>query len=407
MIYFSDFAAAGGVARKIVTLPIASGTSAPATVSYTSAALSGLTPAGALVIGTIHEVANDPGETAHASLSFGSIVGSGANHITAQSRDATASTTVNRNSSTTTPMRLDTSGTLLNTTAGATVSGGISLTWTTTATNRRSMAMAFAGAGTQAKNGVVALGTGTSAINVIGVGFQPDIVFLYGNNDDFAAGQTGLYQYTFGVATSDGTQRCVVGVELNSQAAGAPFQALLTDCAGGANIASGTTAHKLVVGGFNSDGFTVTPSTSQGSDDIAYLALKFTGQQVKIVSFTTPTSTGSQAITGAGFTPQAAIVVLTNLETIDSVAGATSDLQSGFAVSFIADEHYAMAARIDSGADPTDTAITCRNVALLGASATSTSAITASLTSFDSDGMTLNYSAVQGTGKKGFILFIE
>jgi hypothetical protein len=45
-------------------------------------------------------------------------------------------------------------------------------------------------------------------------------------------------------------------------------------------------------------------------------------------------------------------------------------------------------------------------VALLGASGTTTAAISATLVSFDSDGMTLNYSAVQGTGKKGFVLFI-
>jgi hypothetical protein len=31
----------------------------------------------------------------------------------------------------------------------------------------------------------------------------------------------------------------------------------------------------------------------------------------------------------------------------------------------------------------------------------------ATWTSFDSDGMTVNYSAVQGAGKKGFILFVE
>jgi hypothetical protein len=138
------------------------------------------------------------------------------------------------------------------------------------------------------------------------------------------------------------------------------------------------------------------------------MALSFGGRQFKLIDYTTPTSTGSQAITGAGFTPQYALLILTNLESTDPTFSiSTSTLMGGLSICVIGDEQWSTAISIQSGADPSNTATFTGNYAAISPSSTSAQAGLATLTSFDSDGMTLNWSAVQGTGKKGFILFIE
>ncbi len=405
MIYFSNFAASAPAPADIAfaVQDVATGTATGST-SYTSATITGLTPAATLLIGSVHAIANDPNETAEATFSWGTFDGSSQMQIGARSRDNQASTSVARRASAARAFEVvDGVGTQIKVATGSHVSGGFSLNYSTNdATDRRAMAVSFAGANITAKTAAIALGTGTTAIDVNTVGFQPDAVIFYGHCDST---NTAFMSYTFGFATADGTQRGVIAVENNAAAAGAPIQAIRTDSVGG-QVASAALTYKLTVSDFDASGFSITPNASAGSDNINYLALKFTGGACKIVDFTTPTATGSSTIIGAGFTPRFALVVLTNLEATDTHV-ATSDLQSGLGIAFVGDEQWATSWRIDSGADPTDTASQCSNAAIMGASATDCDAILASFTAWTSDGMTVNYSAVQGTGKKGFVLFIQ
>jgi len=264
----------------------------------------------------------------------------------------------------------------------------------------------FGKIGSQAANGKIGLGTGTSAISV-NCGFEPDFVILYGTCGQDGGGG-GFFTYSVGVATKNGDQHCVLAGEVNARAAGnAPQQAILSNRAGGQiNLTDGAKAYDLTVGGFSASGFTVTPSASTTSDDIFYLAVK--GHSAKIIPFTTPTSTGTQIIAGAGFAPTYALAFLTNLESTDPTFPiSASNLMAGLGIGMIGTEdQWSKSYRIQNGADPTSTASNVKNVAILGPSNTSTSAISATLASFDSDGMTLDYSAVQGTAKRGFILFL-
>lgn len=377
--------------------------------SFTSSAISGVTPTGVLIIGGNHNVANDPNESASACIMVGSIVGTDDYTSCAFSSDA-AGTIASRSGTYSNKgiEQVSGGGSVRKRATGQTISGGIELNFSTNLdSSQRHAFIAFTGSDVQAYTNVINLGTGTSAIDVNTVGFQPDVVIFYGSQNPLDT-VSGGFMYTFGFATSDGTQRCCVMSEENAITDSEPYQSILTDAAiASLAVTNGALSYKVTAGSFDSSGFSVTPSASAGSDRVAYLALKFNGRSVKIVDFTTPTSTGSQAITGVGFTPQFALAVLTNLEAVDSFPGATSDLQSGFSLCAIGDEQWSTALRIDSGLATSDTATNMQNNAIRGASDTSTGAIVASLTSFDSDGMTLNYSAVQGTGKKGFILFIE
>jgi hypothetical protein len=400
------FAASVAVNYSVAVKGFNTGTST-GNQDITSTAITGVTPEAAIILGSFAAVASGGSETDEHSLGIGFLA----------DQDVALWTSSDHARTETLPRRMGhtdrffhirnvgNSATVHQAT-GSFVSGGVRLNYTTNTTNNRATLCAFTGV--SAKVGVVALGTGTSAITVSGIGFQPDVVILAGTCGAIAGTSTTFMGQSFGIALADGTQRCVLWIEADGvTAGGSPFQAIRNDCAGG-QVTGGTLNYKLVVGGFGPDGFTITPSASSGSDDIAYLALKFdNGNALALKDFTTPTATGSASITGVGFTPQLALAVLTNLEAVNTHAGATSDLQGALSINCIGSEQWATSWAINSGSDPTDTASNCQNVALLGGDGPSTNAIVASLSGFNTDGLDLSYSAVQGTGKIGFMLLVE
>lgn len=378
--------------------------------TFTSTAMTGVTPQAALVFGGWHQAALDPGPSNHALFTIGSIA-NGQNCIMAALFDAStigSGNTIDRKGNWNThAVKVYTNATILNSASGSLASGGISLNFDTNTTSTRKAFVAFAGSDVTAANGSIALGTGTSAIGV-NVGFQPDVVILFGDLRAVNNNTVTDVGYTFGIATGDGTQRCVVGSEASAITTATPYQAILTNRAAASMTTGGAFSYGLTVGGFSSTGFTVTPSASAGSQAVFYLALKFTGRSVKIKDINTPTSTGAQAITGVGFTPQFALAVLTNLEATDPTFPlATDDLMGGLSFCAIGDEQWSVTGRTDSGNPTPDTQGNMQANALYGSSATAIGTIVASLTSFDADGMTLNYSAAAATAKKGFALFVQ
>lgn len=377
---------------------------------YTTSALDGKTPVAALVMSTWHRSASDPSETIHARLAVGAMDGTTQTAAWLSSRDGGASTSTNiYQRSDQVHAQVDQGGT--NTTQRATgsfIADGLRLNYTNIAANVgavRGAYVAFAGSDVTADHGNINLGTGTSAVSVA-CGFQPDAVIFYGVGSSTQDTLPGSMTFMLGMALADGTQKCVIWSEATGLADGTPFQTLYTNRCGG-RISGGALSWHLTASNFNSGGFDVTPSASASSSRLHYLALKLNGRGISLFEFDTPTSTGSQAYTAPGFMPQFALAVVTNLEAVDTVAGTTSDNQGGLGVALIGNEQWAANMRIDSGAATADTGCRLQNYALLGASATATNAIVASLTSFDATGLTLNYSAVQGTAKKGFMLCIE
>lgn len=372
------------------------------TQSITTPTLSGITPDATLIIGTLHEPSNDPGETSAIAYSIG-VIGDGVNYYVGNGlRDGTTSTVASRYSGDDAAMRALVSLTTNFKAAGVHVSGGFELTYSAAdSTQISAMAISFSGS---ASVGTIPLGNGTSPITETAVGFQPDALIVIGANRQFSTtSNVAPFQFSFGFALSDGTQICVAAREDNSLAQGGPLMTICTDSAA-AQLENTPSVSKMVTSNFDTDGFDITPSAGQGSDDLFYIALS--GTNFAIAQFTTPTATGPSTITGAGFTPSAAIVVLTNLESVDAL-GATDDNQGGFAIGLLADDAWAAGYRSDSGAETIDAACQLANVALMGPSATDCDAIKASFVEWTSDGVTLNFSAVQGAAKKGFILFVE
>jgi hypothetical protein len=175
------------------------------------------------------------------------------------------------------------------------------------------------------------------------------------------------------------------------------------------NNAAGSLTYDVTVSNFSGSGLDVTASADTGSDRLSLLALKLNNRKFKLVDYTSPTSTGDQGITGVGFTPQFALLVLSNLDAADPTFPiSTSDLMSSLCIASIVDEQWAVSTYIDSGAATTSTSSYSKNQAVsLPTAFNFSTGLQATLASFESDGMTLNYSAVAATGKKGFILFVE
>jgi hypothetical protein len=414
MIYFSDFGVSGPTTDVVFAVQdFDTGTSTGAQ-TFSSSTITGVTPKAALVLSPFHNPANDPGETAAVGIGVGLADASADINARGFNRDNVSATAAFRTASATKGYEVfNNTGSSIKQADVTMASGGLTFTFTTNSSpSLRGSYVAFAGADVSAKVGTIALGTGTSAIDVTGPGFQPDVVILIGTGRLFDANLTNPFVYNFGFCAYEGgsyAQQCVMWAESHALADSRPFQSLLDDCAGGEiGDTNGALTYKLTVGGFDANGFDVTPSASAGSDTVGYLALKFAGRQHKIVAFDTPTTTGSHSITGAGFTPRFALVVLTNLEAINSHPGTTSDNQSGLAICTIgSDEQWSTSWRINAAEATTDTASQISNVALMGASATDCDAIKATFSAWTTDGVTLSYSATQGTAKKGFILFVE
>lgn len=283
------------------------------------------------------------------------------------------------------------------------ITDGIRLNYSTTSgTARRWTAILFAGDSLQAKVGTVALGSSATTIDVNDVGFQPDVVLFFGHNDVFDDTTRSNYAFMVGVASADGSQRSLCHAEANGQTDGAPFENLSTSAALH-QFSSVGLSYSGVVGSFDSQGFSVAVDASAGGDEVGYIALK--GVSAKILDLTTPTSTGSLVLTGAGFQPTAGIAIAGSVEAANAVPGATSSQQNGFGVGlFTATDQWSTATRSNSGSATTSTSIYVQNKAVATTHNTTTGNVTATLTSFDADGMTFNFDAVAANAKKGFVV---
>lgn len=370
----------------------------------TSTDIAGITPEAAIILAT--EVASTGTETADSAVTMGFLTTT-SQVIWTSSDNGRTSTLARRMGRTDSALyvRQVSNSQILSQATGSFISGGVRLNYSTAVSSKRASLVAFTGV--SAASDTVALGTGTSAIDITAPGFTPDVVFLLSTNGTFAQTTTNFFGAAFGIAVRTGEQFGVSWIEADSAADGAPVQQIRNDCGHlQANSSTGALDYKITVSDFDANGFSLTPSASAGSDTLAYLALKFDNSNgFKLVELTTPTATGSQAITGVGFRPQLALIVLTNMEAMNT-AGA-SDLSGALSFGFLGGEHWATSFAMDYGAATTDTASNVKQQAVLSGDGPTTTAMEATLTSMDSDGMTLNWSAVQANAKKGFILFVE
>jgi hypothetical protein len=149
------------------------------------------------------------------------------------------------------------------------------------------------------------LGTSTSAVDISDPGFEPDLVFLscIGESGTPPSGAVHFIN-TFGACINDGsaTQR-IVGYSSQDGVSTTNITGYIGNTYATGQIFNGSLSWGGQVGAFDSSGFSITPSTSAGSDIVGYLALKFANDpDIALFDMTWPAS-GSYSETAPGFEP--------------------------------------------------------------------------------------------------------
>ena len=244
------------------------------------------------------------------------------------------------------------------------------------------------------------LGTGTSAIDITSVGFKPDVVFAitcgYGS-----VGDTSQAIMSFGVAHNDSadsiTQAYAQWASRNGVGAGDIYHDVSASKIGGSSDVVGGNAWTITVSDFDASGFSVTPSANAANDLVYFLCIKLADPDDAYVAvIDSATATGTQAYTGTGFTPGAALLAgstNTAVDTVQQTGGYFVGLADGTRSRGLSIFDEDAAGTTNTGSEMTTGLLKC----LLD---DGTADAVATLSSMDSNGFTLNYSDGSASARK-------
>lgn len=261
--------------------------------------------------------------------------------------------------------------------------------------------MAIGGSGISCKVGEWTSSASTGNDAVTGVGFRPDLVFFFGAGwTTSSSNNSDAWGLSVGVSDAFTRQASFSTVSQDNVGTSVTYRYQRSDeCIASVNNGALTVAREATFVGSQSDGFTVNWTTAVAGKAV-YLAVA--GVAAKVGTVTQPTSTGNQAITGLGFQPSALWMMSSGKTAGSSVVaenqfsfGAASGSNQGAAWGGDNDNKDTMeGARYDSTSTITIAATPATN----GASSTKNSE--ASLSSFDSDGFTLNWGTADATQRE-------
>ncbi len=381
---------------KVATIRVAAATGG-GTQTITTSKLGGLTPKAAILIATWATA--DGTDTDHGSLSIG--LTDGTNH-------AVVSTMDEHNQANASNARWATNDEVVlildpinddvecEANFSTWVADGMDIVWGVTPPSAFLLTvMFFAGSDLTA---YVDDGGGSA----LGCGFTPDVCIGVSHRAGWADSLSTNQAMSFGVCVNDGAE---TQYSINTSGADGTTVGenalLVSDDAIIENIFKTSTFTPSVITGFTSNGFTLTGSL------FSYLLMEFNGAfSAEIIPYTTASSTGDDAITGAGFKPQAAIVGVGD----DAAAYDTRYNASIFSIliSAIDDtDQYANENVSKDAGENSNTHSRSDDTAIYYSDHNGSQASIASFSSFDSDGLTLNYSDVSEPSMKGFILVFE
>lgn len=248
--------------------------------------------------------------------------------------------------------------------------------------------------------GSQSLGTGTSAIDITAPGFKPDLVLFHTNGDASAPRINNNAIYSIGVAhnnSSDTVSQGMAGFWSEDNQSDTDSGSYIRSGYVAGQVFNGTASWLASVGSFDASGFSITPSASANNDPVYFLALELADPDDAYVGIVdSKTSTGTQAYTGAGFTPevlgliQTACTAEATITTQGSIAFGTTD----------GTRTRVFSVRDANGAATTDCGSKSKDQPLYIRLNDGTVDAEASLSSFDADGWTLNYSDGSASARK-------
>lgn len=241
--------------------------------------------------------------------------------------------------------------------------------------------------------------TQNSAVDIT-TGFRPDLIyFMDGSATDSGTSEWAYLDSKFGVAARSGGQgfvKAVANDNVSPTACGMVVSNTKISVIG---------SYTLEVTAYASTTFSVTTRDAAGSsNNVCYLALKFTYGNAMVVAIDSPTATGSKAYTGAGFTPK-------HLEII----GCMNTAYNTTPFDGIGIFHYVKDSNAENtlwygsedNVNPSDTYVRQQAGSLYHLDHTATLKHQATFTSFDTDGATLNFTTADGTARKWLAVFIN
>ncbi len=301
---------------------------------------------------------------------------------------------------------------------------GIQLSWSNyPADNYLIKVVLFGGSDVSAHVDVVAAVEG--GLDVTAPGFEPRAVFFVGNEGSTLAEQQGGLgvnaAISFGCAhngpSSTVTQKSACHLEVGS---GNPEQDPKTNVQNDHAVQWCTTFatslwRHLDVSAFDSSGFTVT-TTDDNFDDppntmyVTYLAIDFNAEQgFWLGDLETPTATGptTDSETGPGFTPQIIGICATHANTVN--VQEADDGADSFGIGFTTSDTTAsitVACEDDAATMNSQSHASSSNLLDIYTDG-DTVQCSASLSSLDENGFTLNYSDTDTSARLGWVFAIE
>lgn len=260
----------------------------------------------------------------------------------------------------------------------------------------------------------------------VSCGFTPNLIIFLGGDKIEPAGYDSSESCTsyYGAAILDDSNvisQCCTGVfHFSGLYPSEMIEFASTDCAIHALQTGGTDLFKASVTAFGTNGFTLTFSAVDASNSrrAHFIAYQLETAQLKIGTITCPSSSGTQAITGVGFTPQAVIFLPFGTEDV-AVGFPNAGLpylklhgigfDDGITPVGICNSYlHADAALAGLEAQPRVrfNSLNSLNRVTTGRNGDTQIRHQAKVQSFDSDGFTLNYSTASGTRGSAYYIAI-
>lgn len=378
---------------------VATGTIGPSVGNTCSLTVSGFgTPTAALLFISNANTTNNPQDGLNFSVGMWSASEKHSSSITSV-HNGSVSITYRRQFNDYPLIQLNSDGTTLQAFNVSTTTDGLTLTVASSGSSASRYVYAILINGTSnVSAGSINLGTGTSAIDITAPGFRPDLVFFHGTGagNETAAANAIL---SFGVAHNNGstTNQGMVGVWSEDQQDTTDTGSYINSGYVAGQVFNGSAAWLASVSDFDSSGFSITPSANASSDIVYYLAIELADADDAYVGIIdSKTSTGTQAYTGTGFTPDVVGLVqtmctATNTHTTQgSLAFGATDGTRSRVLSIVDEDAQAV---VDTDSASYDGALWIR------ADSGSDDA-KATISSLDSDGFTLNYSDGSASARK-------
>lgn len=288
-------------------------------------------------------------------------------------------------------------------------SDSIEINWTTLVgdiasfTGRTCAVMAIGGGNVRAKLVSDTMKTSTGTQAKTGVGFKPDTV-LFINAGDAAISENSVANdmyFGLGWMCADGTQAAISQASQHAGAASASGRQARTDSSIVICGFAGATRARAGFSAMDADGYTLNWGVAAATAAPFY-ALCLKGVRAKSLAKSVRTSTGSEAWTGAGFAPTAALMMSASIAVNTAGSGAVAAIGAASGTS----AQYAGTEQDRDGLATTD-ANRYGNTVLLAVAGPGTNQLItkeASLTSFDADGHTLNYTTATAAAVDAFTL---